>query len=63
MNEKYSSDNLKPLWYAVAALFSVPTFVIMLLILCAIMLCIWPIIPILAYYQRKEELKDNDCIK
>ena len=63
MTEKSPSDNLKPLWYAVGTVFSVPTLVITLLILCAIMLCIWPIIPILAYYQRKEELKDNDCIK
>lgn len=60
MTEKYY---LKPLWYAVGTVFSVPTLVIMLLIVCVILLCIWPIIPILAYYQRKEELKDNDCIK
>lgn len=63
MTEKYSSDNLSPLGYAVGAIFSVPILVIMILIVCSIMLCIWPIIPILAYYQRKEKLKDNDCIK
>jgi hypothetical protein len=63
MNEKSPSDNLSPLWYAIAMVFAVPLLVIILLILCVIFLCTWPIMPILAYYQRKEELKNNDCIE
>ena len=63
MTEQTLSDNLSPFWYAIASIFSVPLLVIILLISCVIFLCAWPIIPILAYYQRKEELKDNDCIK
>jgi hypothetical protein len=60
MTEKSPSDNLSPFWYAVGALFSVPLLVIILLITSVVFLCTWPIIPILAYHQRKEELKDND---
>jgi uncharacterized membrane protein YqiK len=63
MTEKSPSDNLSPLWYAIAMLFAVPLVVIVLLILCVVFLCTWPIMPILAYYQRKEELKNNDCIE
>ena len=60
MTEKTLTDNLNPFWYAIVATFSVPLLVILILITCAVTLCAWPIIPILAYYQRKEELKDND---
>jgi hypothetical protein len=60
MNKKYPSDNLSPLWYAIASIFSVPLLIIILLISCVVFLCAWPIIPICAYYQRKEDLKDND---
>jgi|688.fasta_scaffold91245_9 hypothetical protein len=61
MTEKPSSaDSLSPFWYAVGTLFSVPLLVIILLITSVAFLCSWPIVPILAYYQRKEELKDND---
>jgi hypothetical protein len=63
MTEKTPSDNLNPFCYAIVALFSVPLLVIMLLVTCAISLCLWPIIPLLAYYQRKEELKNNDSIE
>lgn len=62
MIKKLQSDKLEPFWYAVGTLFTVPILVIVLLILCVIFLCIWPIIPILAYYQRKEEL-NNDYIQ
>jgi len=60
MNKKTPSDDLGPFWYAIASLFSVPLLIIILLMLCVIFLCVWPIIPIIAYYQRKEELKNND---
>jgi len=60
MSEKIPSDDLSPFWYAVSMLFSVPILVIILLISCVVFLCAWPIIPILAYYQRKEELENND---
>ena len=60
MTEKTLSDNLGPFWYAIAMMFSVPLVIIILLITCVIFVCIWPIIPIVAYYQRKKELQDND---
>jgi hypothetical protein len=60
MNEKTPSNNLGPFWYAIGMLFAVPLLVIILLITCVITLCAWPIIPILSYYQRKEELQNND---
>jgi len=60
MTEKSPPDTLGAFWYAVGTLFCVPLVVIILLIMALIFLCTWPIIPILAYCQRKEELKDND---
>ena len=60
MNEKTPSDNLDPFWYSIASVFSVPLLVILLLMLCVIFLCAWPIIPIFAYYQRKQELQNDD---
>lgn len=60
MTEKTLSDNLGPFWYAIGMLFCVPAVVMLLLITCVITLCAWPIIPILSYYQRKEELQNND---
>lgn len=60
MTEKSPSDGLSPFWYAICMLFSVPLLVIILSITCLIFLCVWPIIPILAYFQRKEELELND---
>jgi len=60
MTEETLADNLDPFWYAIAMMFSVPLVIIILLITCVIFVCIWPIIPIVAYYQRKEELQDND---
>jgi hypothetical protein len=60
MSEKTASDNLNPFWYAIASVFSVPLLVILLLITCVVFLCAWPIIPIFAYYQRKEELQKDD---
>lgn len=60
MNEKTASDNLNPFLYAIASIFTVPLFVIILLISCVIFLCAWPIVPIFAYYQRKQELQNDD---
>jgi len=60
MTEKTPSDNLDPLWYSIAMMFSVPLVIIILLITCVIVLCAWPIIPIVAYHQRKQELQNDD---
>jgi hypothetical protein len=46
--------------YAIAIFFSIPIIIVMLQLLCVFFLCAWPIFPILGYYQRKEELNDND---
>lgn len=53
-------DKLSPFWYALGMLFSVPLLVIILLASSILFLCAWPILPVIAYYQRKEELNDND---
>ena len=60
MSEQSPSDNLDPFWYSIASVFCVPLLIIILLISCVIILLSWPIIPILAYYQRKQDLKNDD---
>jgi hypothetical protein len=51
--------NLGPLAYAIASIFMVPIMVVLTLLVAVLMLLCWPIMPFVAYNERKKELQDE----
>lgn len=55
-NMKNASDTLSPTAYAIATAIVVPVCAGALLSAAGLCLAAWPVLPVLAYLQRKEEL-------
>ena len=45
-----------PFWYAVRGFFATPLLVVILLLGAVVFSITWPLIPVLLYLQRKEEI-------
>ena len=49
-------DLIPPFWYAVGSIVTTPLVVLCMIVSAALIIVAWPIIPVLCYFQRKEEL-------
>ena len=47
---------LHPIYYALGGIVTVPLIAIIMVLLAAVLLVCWPILPFVMYLQRKEEL-------
>jgi hypothetical protein len=45
-----------PFWHAVGGFFATPLLVVTLLLSAIVFLIVWPLIPVLLYFQRQEEI-------
>lgn len=45
-----------PLWYAVAAIITTPIAAICMILTAVILILGWPLIPILCYFHRRDEI-------
>ncbi len=53
---------IPPLWYALGAIAATPLVALCMVMAGILMILVWPFIPILCYFQRKEEIcKANVC--
>lgn len=46
-----------PFWYAVGGFFATPLLVVFLAVSAVFFTLIWPLIPVLLYWQRRDELR------
>lgn len=53
--EKSPLDKCSPFWYAVGGIFATPLLVATLLVGAVMFAALWPAIPFLLYFQRREE--------
>jgi len=54
---KVNSALISPFWYAVGAFFVTPVTAALCALSGVLLILLWPVIPFLCYFQRKEELK------
>lgn len=46
-----------PFWYAVGTVFTTPLLCVLFVLMAALLLVAWPVMPFVCYFQRKDELK------
>ena len=50
---------IPPIWYALGSILATPLVALCIIAVGIIMILGWPFIPILCYFQRKEDLADQ----
>ena len=51
---------IPPIWYALGSILATPLVALCIIAVGIIMILGWPFIPILCYFQRKDEIADQD---